>query len=160
LGHFNIFFIILIAIAGDLTADVIYYFIGYQSRSTIIESHGHRFGLTRSRMEKIEHLVQHHFKKTMVVIKLSPFLPVPGLIAIGASRVSLRRFVEMSLIITAPKAIFFALLGFYSGKTYMYLTQTVTNGSYIAGGLVLLIALIYIAYRKITANISKEAHLE
>ena len=159
-GYYNIFIIILIAIAGDLTADTVYYFIGYHSRSLILERYGHYLGITKERMEKVGAMVHRNFGKTMFVVKLSPFIPIPGLIAIGASRVPLRKFVGMSLLITAPKAAFFAFLGFYSGKTYVYLTSTITNGYYIGGGLIMLIVIIYFIYQKITARISKKAGIE
>jgi membrane protein DedA with SNARE-associated domain len=159
-GYFNIVIIILIAIAGDLTADVVYYFIGYHSRSLILERYGHHFGVTKERLEKISGMVHKNFGKTMFIIKISPFIPIPGLIAIGASRVSLRKFIEMSLLITAPKAIFFALLGFYSGKTYIYLTDTINNGYYAAGGLILVIFIIYFTYQKITSRVTKDTNIE
>lgn len=160
LGYFNFFLATLVAIAGDLAADTIYYFIGYHSRNLIIERYGHFIGLNKELMERISNSVNKHFKKTMLVLKISPFIPIPGLISIGASRVSLKKFITVSLLITAPKSLFFILLGFYSGKTYNYLQGTVTNGFYIIGGLVLIIILIYIIYRKIAGNISKNSGIE
>lgn len=160
LGYYSILIIILIAIAGDLTADVVYYFIGYHSRSLILERYGHHFGLTKERMEKIGKTVHTHFAKTMIIIKISPLIPVPGLIAIGASRAPLRKFIGMSLLVTVPKALLFALLGFYSGKAYTYLDSTITSGTYAAGGLILIIVVIYLIYKKITSNISKKTEIE
>jgi len=159
LGYYNIVIIVLIAIAGDLTADVIYYFIGYHSRILVIERYGHHFGITRERIEKIEKMVHENFKKTMFIVKVSPIIPIPGLIAIGASRVSLRKFIEISLLVTAPKSLLFALLGFYSGKAYTHLGSSVTNGSYIIGGLILVIVLVYFIYQKITSRITREVDI-
>ncbi len=155
LGYFNIWLIILIAISGDLIADTFFYLIGYYSRSLIIEKHGHLFGLTKERVEKIEKMVHNHLIKTMVVIKLSPFIPIPGLIAIGATRVSIRRYIETSLLITVPKATFFVLLGFYSAKTYMYLSSKINNDIYIISSLILIIAIIFIIFKKISSNTTK-----
>lgn len=159
-GYYSIIIIILISIAGDLIADVIWYFLGYYSRHTVIERYGHHIGLTKERMDKFEKMIHTHFRKTMLLVKISPFIPVPGLIAIGAARAPLRKFVEMSLLVTVPKSIFFALLGFYSGKAYVYLDSTINNGTYVAGFLILLIVVIYLIYQKITSRITKEANLE
>jgi len=150
-GYYNIYLIILIAIAGDLTADIIYYIIGYKSRNMLLERYGHYLGMTKERIDKIERRVQKHFTETMLIVKLSPFIPVPGLIAIGASHVSIKKFIKMSFLITAPKSIFFALLGFYSIKTYMYLNIYINNISYIIGIVTLLSIIIYNLYRKITS---------
>ena len=160
LGYYNIVIIVLIAIAGDLTADVIYYFIGYHSRILVIERYGHHFGITKERIEKIEKMIHTNFRKTMLVIKLSPIIPIPGLIAIGASHVSLQKFIEISLLITMPRSLLFAFLGFYSGKAYAYLGNTIINGSYIMGGLILVIVVVYLIYQKITSNITKEANIK
>jgi membrane protein DedA with SNARE-associated domain len=158
-GYFNIFIVILISIAGDLIADVLWYFLGYYGRKSIIERHGHRFGLTKERMEKFDKMVHTNFRKTMFVVKISPVIPVPGLIAIGASRGPLKKFIEMSALVTVPKSTFFALLGFFSWKAYAYLNNTIKNGSYIVGGLVLVVLIIYFAYQKITSRITKEVSL-
>ena len=160
LGYYNIFIIILIAIAGDLTADLVYYFIGYKGRILVIEKYGHYFGVTKERVEKIEKMVHKHFRKTMVVVKLSPIIPIPGLIAIGASHVPLKKFMGMSVLITLPKAMFFSLLGFYSLKTYMYLTNSIKSGTFYIGGLVLVIFIIYLIYQKITSKIINDNVLD
>jgi membrane protein DedA with SNARE-associated domain len=157
-GYYNIFIIILIAIAGDLTGDIMYYTIGYHSRLRIIDHYGHRFGVTKEKIEKVEKMVHTHFKKTMVVVKLSPFIPIPGLIAIGAVRAPLRKFIGMSLFITAPKSIFFVLLGFYSIKTYTYMTNSIKNGTYVLGGIIFILVIIYFIYQKITLQIVKKAN--
>jgi membrane protein DedA with SNARE-associated domain len=96
----------------------------------------------------------------MLIVKLSPVIPVPGLIAIGASKAPLKKFVEMSLLVTVPRSIFFALLGFYSGKTYIYLTNTITSSTYAAGGLILIIVIIYFIYKAINSRIAKKAGIE
>jgi membrane-associated protein len=158
-GYYNLYIIILIAIAGDITGDIICYFIGYKSRNLILDRHGHLLGLTKEKIEKIGQTLHKHFIKTMLVIKLSPFIAVPGLIAIGASRVPIKKFVGMSLFVTAPKSIFFVLLGFYSIKTYIHLTTIVKDGSYILGGIIVLMLGIYIIYKKTTSHFAQKANI-
>lgn len=96
LGYFNPLIVFLLAIAGDLVADFVYYAIGYVSRATFVERYGHRVGLTKERMLRLETLIKKHPKKTMVAIKLSPLLPTPGLMMMGAVRMSLEQFTEMA----------------------------------------------------------------
>jgi membrane protein DedA with SNARE-associated domain len=159
LGYYNLAIIVFIAIAGDLTADIVYYFIGYYSRNLIIERHGHRFGLTKERVEKISKMVHTHFLKTMLIVKISPFA-VPGLIAIGASHITLWRFIKISLLITGPKSLLFALLGFYSGKAYTYLESSIKNTSYAIGCMILIILIGYFIYQKVTSNLTKITDIE
>lgn len=159
LGYYNVIIIILIAIAGDLTADTVYYYLGYHSRSLVLERYGHYIGITKERMEKVGGMLHTHFNKTMLILKISPFA-VPGLILIGASHAPLKKFIKTSLLITAPKSILFALLGFYSGRAYTYLEKSINNSSYAIGAVVLIIITIYFIYKKITLYMTKKSGIE
>ena len=54
-----------------------------------------------------------------------------------------------------PKSIFFVIVGYYSGQTYLELNKTILDKKYTIMTLALVIVLIYIAYMRITAVISK-----
>lgn len=154
LGYFNFWIIFALAVVGDLVGDFIYYGVGYASRVTFVEKYGHRFGLSKDRMEKLERLIKMHPKKTMVAIKLSPFLPTPGLMMMGAVRMSLEQFSEMAIAVTLPKAIIFTALGYYFGRAYDAIARYIQNGEYfIVIGIVVLI-IVYYLYKKAGSAIS------
>ena len=147
LGYFSLPIIILISIAGDLVADTLYYAIGYWGGRKFAERFGIYVGLTVERIKKLESLLHRHLGKTMVFFKLSPVIPVPGILLIGSARVPLRKFVKTSLIITVPKSILFAFIGFYSGKAYAYLSGTIVKAQYAVFISVLLIFALYFLYK-------------
>ncbi len=147
LGYFSLPIIILISIAGDLVADTLYYAIGYWGGRKFVERFGIYVGLTIERIKKFESLLHRHLGKTMVFFKLSPVIPVPGILLIGSSRAPLRKFVKTSLIITVPKSILFAFIGFYSGKAYAYLSGTIVKAQYAVFISVLLIFAVYFLYK-------------
>jgi membrane protein DedA with SNARE-associated domain len=106
LGYFDLTAVFLLSLAGDLLADVAYYGIGWVGRKQLAERWGHRVGLTTERMQHMEKLLEQHTVKTILILKLTPVLPTPGLILVGALRIPIRKFTLISLLITLPKTIF------------------------------------------------------
>ena len=155
LGYFNIFAIFGLSIAGDLTADVIYYLIGYWGRITLVERFGHYFGLTKDRIRRMERLMRDHAVKTLIALKLTPVLPTPGLMIVGATKMDLKKFTLISILITLPKSVVFMLMGYYFGKSYDKLSRYVAGGTYIIlGGIVLIVLLNYL-WVKFSARIGR-----
>ncbi len=154
LGYFNIWIVLVLAILGDLLADMIYYGIGYFGRVHFVEKYGHHIGITTARMERLEYLIKNHPKKTLAAVKLAPMLPVPGLMMIGATRMPFKKFSTMAFVITLPKALLFMAIGYYFGRAYDSIARYVENGQYfIIVALVVIVAAFYV-YKKIAARIS------
>ncbi len=156
LGYFNIFFIIGVSVLGDLAADCVYYAIGYFGGAHLISRYGSKMGLTPVRVEKMTNLLHGHLNKTMVLVKVSPLIPIPGLILIGSVRAPIKKFVRASLLITLPKSILFAMLGFYFAKAYQQLGGLIKNSEYALFGIVIVFFLIYFAYNKFASSVTKE----
>ncbi|MCX6173152.1 MAG: hypothetical protein NTZ27_00145 [Ignavibacteriales bacterium] len=147
LGYFSLPLIILVSVAGDLVADVAIYAVGYFGGKPFVEQYGHYVGLTSVRMKKLEILLHKNLGKAMIFVKLTPAIPVAGLLMIGSMRAPLKRFAEISLLITFPKSILFALIGFYSGKAYTYLSGSIAIAQYLLFVGVLLIIAVYFINR-------------
>ncbi len=156
LGYFNIFIIMLLAIAGDVGGDLLYYGIGYKANRIIRSPVLKYIGLTDQRIKKIETLLHTHTQKAIFLIKLSPVIGPAGIMIIGTLRVSFRKFFKTALIIGVPKSIFFALLGFYSGKTYTHLSTIITAKQHLVWEIGAALLCIYIAYVKITGSVTKK----
>ena len=156
LGYFNLQTIFILAILGDLIGDFIWYILGYFARKTVIQKYGGFFGASAARMEKIKSLLEKHPKKILLAIKLSPLIPVPGLIAVGSSKMSLKKFVPIIILIILPKTILFMSVGYFFGRFYDKIS-TYLNGSLYALGLIFLaIFLIQYVYKKGATLVSKE----
>lgn len=156
LGFFNLWIVFVLAVAGDLFADLVYYAIGYFTRLGLIQKYEARLRMTSTQMEKIRSQLQTHAGKTIVAIKLAPFLAGPGLIVVGASHFSPRRFTILSLAITVPKVLLFMGLGYYFGYAYDSVSQYANYGIYaLVGALVLAFTIRYL-YQKLSARIAKK----
>lgn len=115
-GFFNIFIVFILSLLGDLVADIFYYYLGYFGRIKIIARWGHLIGLTKSRLLHIEDLLKRHSVKTIIALKLTPMLPTPGFMIVGASRFSIRKFALVILLVTLPKTIVFVVAGYFFGQ--------------------------------------------
>ena len=91
-----------------------------------------------------------------MIIKLSPAIPIPGLIMVGSARVPLKKFVRIALLITLPKSILFALVGFFAGRAYERFSGVIANAESLFTLIAFSIIVIYLAHQKFTARIAKE----
>ena len=156
LGYYSFELIIILSVCGDLVADMVYYTIGYWSRRTLITRYGSYVGLTKDRIHALEHLLRRHVGKAMIIIKLSPIIPVPGLLMIGSARVPLKKFICMSLLIALPKSLLFAYIGFFAGRAYERLSGIISSAQNVLAFIALVMIVVYIAYQKFTARIVEE----
>lgn len=158
LGQFSLFVIIVLSVLADLVADAVYYALGYWSRGRIVDKYGPIIGLSPERIEKTEALLHRHVKKALFIIKLSPVIPVFGLLLVGSTRVPLKRYITIVLLIALPKSLVFALVGFYSGKAYISLSKSIVNEMYLLVGIAALLVGLFYFYQKVTSYIA--SHIE
>jgi membrane protein DedA with SNARE-associated domain len=151
-GYFSLAAIFALSLLGDIVADIIYYIIGYWGRITVVERYGHWVGLSQSRLQRMEHLMHQHAGKTLLALKLTPFLPTPGLMLVGATRMPLMQFISTCLLIIIPKSLLFMIVGYYFGKGYStFSTYFGYGGTAIA--LAVLAIIVYQSYRRASARI-------
>lgn len=156
LGYFNVWAIFVLAILGDLIPDLLFYAVGYVGRIKLIERYGHRFGLSTTRMHKIETLLRTHRIKTLIFIKFAPVLPTPGLMLVGAIRMPLREYTVLSILIGLPKTVLFMVVGYYFGTAYTTFATYLESGVYVV--LVAIVATLGVwwAYTKVTQFVSRQ----
>ena len=155
LGYFNLLVIFGLSLAGDLVADIIYYAIGYWGRMTLVERFGQRAGLSKERLLRIGNLLHDNPWKTLLVLKLTPILPTPGLMLVGAAKMPLRKYIVICTLIILPKSLLFMIIGYYFGRAYDTIAQYINNGTYIIIALISIIALIDYLFRKYSARFAR-----
>ncbi len=156
LGYFSLPIVFMLALLGDIIADIVYYLIGYFSRITIIEKYGKFVGLSQSRMKRIEKLINSHPIKTLIVLKLMPILPTPGLMIVGSTRMKLKKFITISSIIILPKTIFFLVVGYYFGEAYNIIMKRFEKGTLMFFLFAIILGMIYYLFNKFTQFLAKK----
>lgn len=155
LGVFNIYYIFILSLLGNLLGDLAAFYIGRIGNKVVIEKYLSHW-LKEKRIERIRNYLKNNPGKTIAVIKLTPPLPVPGLILAGASEVSLRTFLIYSSIVSISYSLSMTLLGFYSGVAFGTISKYVKYIDFIIGGAVLLIIGIYFLIKYLSREISSK----
>lgn len=159
LGYFNIWAVLALAFLGDFVADAAYYAIGYFSRASFIDRFGHRFGLSRERIKKLEKLLRTHPTKTLLFIKLAPVLPTPGLMIVGFVKMPLPKYITLSSLIIVPKVALFAIVGYYFGSAYDSIARYAQAGEYFIILAVAIVFGLWWIYQKGSAAISSRMQM-
>lgn len=163
LGLLNIYIVYLLMLLADLTGDVIYYSIGRWGRKGIVYRINSFFGLTPTRLEKLENHFSRHQKKTIILGKLLHAFSAPTLIVAGLTKMPFSRFIALSFIAAVPNYALFAAIGYFFGSAYVNAGKYLNyfNAVLIIVAVLAIIAyLIYTRFRRkferITDKISKK----
>ncbi len=84
--------VFLAAAAGNLTADSLWYLVGYAGKIEWLFRFGQRLGINRRHLEQLEKMMQTHSIRVLFFAKLSMSLMIPSLLAAGLIRVPWRRW--------------------------------------------------------------------
>ena len=159
-GYFSLPVIFILAFFGDIVGDFLWYGVGYFGSTALIKKFGHAFGATPEKIDRLHRFFEKHPGKSLVVIKFSPILPVPGLIMVGSSRMSIRKFATRISAIIVPKTLLFMSLGYFFGKIFDLIYAYVKNGLYAVSAVIAIFWIIFYAYRKAGAKISEKIESE
>jgi membrane protein DedA with SNARE-associated domain len=146
LGIFNVFYVFIISFLGNFIGDLIFFYIGRISKEGAVEKYVHK-SINETRMSRLKMYLEKNPGKTIAVIKLTPFLPVPGLILTGASNIKFKKFVVYSVLVTMAYSLVMVLLGFYSGVAFLTIAKYVKYIEYLIGGTVILITLLFFLFK-------------
>lgn len=147
--------VFLAASAGNLTADLLWYTVGYVSKTDWLVRYSRWLRLNLAQIQRLEQAVHDHAPRLLFLSKLTLSLMVPALVATGMARVPWRRWFGY---LAAGEAVWtgvLVILGYYFGAALQHLDLwlQVTAG---AGLLVTLLIII----RFITRRVEPEKPLQ
>jgi len=155
-SYFQIWIVFALSILANIIPDVVYYAMGYWGRHRFIDQYGHYFGLTKQRVRAAEKLANKHSIKSLIAIKMIPFLATPGLIIVGASKMDLRKYIIWSTIITIPSSLIYLLIGYYFGAAYNSIDHYLHLGYYLLAATILIVLVILYFQRKFAENLARK----
>lgn len=156
LGYFNIIIVFVVAFLGEITCDFVWYTLGYFGRITLINKYGHFLKISIERIEKLRKFLDKHAGKVILLIKISPFISVPGLILVGSSHLPPKKFAKIISLIILPKLIIFMVIGHFFGFGYNAITKYIDRGIY---GILIILVIVFLAfyfYKKTVTKIAKK----
>lgn len=104
-------------VLGDLCGDLLYYAAGRLSHSWLHRV-GPRFGLPVARGEAMAGRVRDHDLRMLLIGKWTHAVGAFVLVAAGAARIGLSRFVVINLLATLPKSALLLGVGYYAGANF------------------------------------------
>lgn len=155
-GIMNIFFVYLVVVAGDLTADSLYYLLGRWGKRSAINKWGKYIGLSMNKIYALEKHFAKHGGKTVIFGKLAHGIGVVALAAAGASKMPYGKFLLFSFFGVMPQSLIFVLIGYYFGHGYKRIGEYFDYYAIFAFIVVAALTTIYFMIRKYSQRIEKE----
>ena len=147
-GFMNPILVFVSASIGNLTADTLWYSLGFLGKTEWVIHYGSWLGVKEKFITRLQRDIHDHIHKILFVAKLTLGFVVPTLIAAGLARVPFKRWFG---VLFAAECIWtgsLVLVGYYFG----YLIQRIeTNLRWLSlGGAVIFIAIvgIYLSRRR------------
>lgn len=115
-GYLDPKLVFLSASSGNLSADILWYSLGYLGKIEWVGRYGAWFGIKEKTILRLQQGVHDHVGKLLFVAKLTLGLVVPTLIAAGLARVPWRRWVGVLLFAESIWTGCLVLAGYYYGE--------------------------------------------
>jgi membrane protein DedA with SNARE-associated domain len=91
-GLMNPWLVFASASAGNLSADIVWYSLGFAGRTDWLVRHGRWIKLRNTHIDHLKRDINLHARKILLAAKLTASFSVPALIAAGMARVPWRRW--------------------------------------------------------------------
>jgi membrane protein DedA with SNARE-associated domain len=102
------------AAAGNLTADSLWYTLGYMGKTEWILHFGRRLGLRESLIDHLKQNMLAHATKVLFLAKLTVSFVIPSLIAAGLLRIPWRRWFPALIVAETIWTGSLVLIGYYT----------------------------------------------
>jgi membrane protein DedA with SNARE-associated domain len=139
-GYLDPKLVFLFASCGNLTADILWYSLGYMGKLDLLDRYGRWFGFKQD--------IHDHVGKFLFISKLTLGLVVPTLIAAGLARVPWKRWIGLLFIAEFIWTSSLVLIGYFYGSYVLQLEKNMKLVS-IGATIIMITGLgLYILYRR------------
>lgn len=142
-GFLNPWGVLFVSILGNVISDVLWYALGYYSRFEVLLGRLTWLGATAPRIEKLKGIIHRDILQLLTMAKVTNWMAIPALIAIGAARAPWRRWFPFILLSDIIIAVIMVPLGYYATFSILQIQK---GAGYIALGATLLLALFAVFY--------------
>ncbi len=153
-GLLNPILVFASASVGNLTADTVWYSVGYLGKTEWLVKYGHWFGLKKKLIDQLEKDIQTHIRKILFAAKLTLGFVVPTLIATGLARIPMKRWFGALFTAECIWTGGLVLAGYYFGTLTQRIASNLRWVSLAGAAIFLILGLIYISHRK--SNLENE----
>lgn len=129
-----------------MVGDLAQYYMGYHGKRFL-----HYFKITDKKLEEAEKYFKNNYKKAIVMSKVVYGIGFVGLIAGGAMRLPLGRYVKTCLAVSLAQYLIFLFIGIFFGQAYVVIGKYLNYYAAFASVIVLII-LLFVFIRKYKRN--------
>jgi membrane protein DedA with SNARE-associated domain len=150
--------VFIAAAAGNLTADSLWYTLGYVGRIEWLLRVGQKLGVRREYLERLQAGMHRHATRILFIAKLTVSLVIPSLIAAGLVRAPWKRWFPA---IFAGEMIWtgsLVLIGFYTTEAIKRIEQGV-GYVILVSSLVFIFFFLWLAHRILTRKYNTEVEI-
>lgn len=131
LGAFNIFFVLILSMLGDIIGDVILYFLGYRYGMVFVRRVGKYMGITESLVTRMEKYFAVHGGKTIFAVKSTTGLCWATFVAAGIVKMDFKKFVRYSILGGIIWSGFLVSMGYFYGYLWRELKIYIASAGWV-----------------------------
>jgi membrane protein DedA with SNARE-associated domain len=122
-GYLDPRLVFLSASCGNLSADILWYSLGYAGKIELLTKYGGLMGLKKDVILRLKQDIHDHVGKFLFVAKLTLGLVVPTLVAAGLARVPWRRWIGLLFLAEGIWTGSLVLAGYYYGQYVLHIQK-------------------------------------
>jgi membrane protein DedA with SNARE-associated domain len=150
-GYLSLSGVIIASAIGNICSDVFWYAVGYHSRMHWLLKKVPWLGITPEKVDLAAQIIQKDALHLLIFAKLTSWLSVPALIAMGVAKASWRKWLWFIVLSDILIASLFSFLGFHLTSAVMHIESRMR---YVGIGLAIVGVLASIFYiRKILIRV-------
>ena len=147
-GYLDPRLVFLFASFGNLSADILWYMLGYMGKIELLVRYGGWLGIKKDIIMRLKKDVNDHVGKFLFVAKLTLGLVVPTLIAAGLAHVPWKRWLGLLVIAEFIWTGSLVLAGYYYGQYVLHIEKNLKWISIGATVIMVIVLCIYILRRR------------
>lgn len=142
------------AAIGNLTADTLWWLLGYAGKTEWIQHWGRRLGIRESLVEHLKHNMIKHATRVLFLAKITVSFSIPALIAAGLLRIPWKRWFPYFIIAETLWTGSLVLIGYYTTEALKRVEQGVEYAALAVS--IVFVALMIMAGRRLLRQLDKE----
>ena len=153
-GLLNPILVFVSASIGNLTADILWYSLGYLRKAEWLVKYAGWLGIKENIIVRLQDDINEHVRKILFVAKLTLGFVIPALIAAGLARVPFKRWFGVLFTAECIWTGSLVLTGYYFGT----LVQRIeTNLRWVSiGGALIFVTIVLVYLSRFRQNMEKE----
>jgi membrane protein DedA with SNARE-associated domain len=147
--------VFLSAATGNLTADTLWWLLGYAGKEEWIHLVGRRFGIRDSLIEHLKHNMIKHATRVLFLAKITVSFSIPALIAAGLLRIPWRRWFPYFIVAEILWSGSLVLIGYYTTEAIKRVEQGVEYAA--LGASMVFVGIMFYAGRRLLKRLDQDA---